>query len=357
MSDGRPEPSLAIHTRGLTKRFGKRSVVDDLDLSVPRGSVYGFLGPNGSGKTTTIRMLLGLSAASAGEITMLGDEMPGRSQAVLPRVGALVEGPAFYPYLSGRANLARFDAADRHTVSATRRARVDAALERVGLSHAATKHTTAYSLGMKQRLGIAGALLQPRDILILDEPSNGLDPQGTREVRSLIRSLTEDGTTIFMSSHLLAEVEQLCSHVGVMSGGRLVAQGTLDELRAAGTPHVTVRTPDPAAAQAVLLALGLPETSPLTGAVADTTARATPPAPPSVPALFAPPVPPSAVQGDATGPDVTVVAELTVPGVGAEHVTEALVAAGVRVRGIAVAGATLEERFVALTGEGFDVAG
>jgi ABC-type multidrug transport system ATPase subunit len=350
VSDGDADASLAISTRGLTKRFGKRAVVDALDLRVPRGSVYGFLGPNGSGKTTTIRMLLGLSAASAGEIRMLGEQMPGRAQSVLPRVGALVEGPAFYPYLSGRANLVRYDAADRHTVSATRRARVDAALDRVGLSHAATKHTTAYSLGMKQRLGIANALLQPRDILILDEPSNGLDPQGTREVRSLIRSLTDDGTTIFMSSHLLAEVEQLCTHVGVMSGGRLVAQGTLDELRAAGTPHITVRTPDPAAARAVLLALGLPDVPLTPGSAPASSLVSTPLAPAVSPER-------TAGQGDATRRDVTVVAELTVPGVRPEHVTEALVTAGVRVRGIAVVGATLEERFVALTGEGFDVAG
>jgi ABC-type multidrug transport system ATPase subunit len=326
VTDGTKSP-LAIDTRGLTKRFGKRSAVESLDLRVPRGAVFGFLGPNGSGKTTTIRMLLGLSAASAGEIRMLGEEMPRGALSVLPRVGALVEGPAFYPYLSGTANLHRYDSADRHAPSATRRARVDAALERVGLSHAAGKHTGAYSLGMKQRLGIANALLQPREILILDEPSNGLDPQGTREVRSLIRSLTDDGTTIFMSSHLLAEVEQLCTHVGVMSGGRLVAQGTLDELRAAGTARVQVRTPDPGAASGVLAALGLPLVDPAIGTV------------------------------DVSAADTTVSAELSVPGVLPESVTAALVAAGVRVRGIAVVGASLEERFVALTGEGFDVAG
>jgi ABC-type multidrug transport system ATPase subunit len=322
-----PDSSLAIDTRGLTKRFGKRSAVESLDLRVPRGAVFGFLGPNGSGKTTTIRMLLALSRASAGEIRMLGEEMPRGALSVLPRVGALVEGPAFYPFLSGKANLHRYDSADRHAPSSTRSARVDAALDRVGLSHAAGKHAGAYSLGMKQRLGIANALLQPRDILILDEPSNGLDPQGTREVRSLIRSLTEDGTTIFMSSHLLAEVEQLCSHVAVMSGGRLVAQGTLDELRAAGTARVQVRTPDPGAARAVLASLGLT------------------------------PVDADSSQVDVAAADTTVSAELGVPGVLPETVTAALVAAGVRVRGIAVAGASLEERFVALTGEGFDVAG
>jgi ABC-type multidrug transport system ATPase subunit len=332
VSDGRSDTTLAIDTTALTKRFGKRSAVDALDLRVPRGAVFGFLGPNGSGKTTTIRMLLGLTSASAGEIRMLGEDMPRGALSVLPRVGALVEGPAFYPYLSGRANLHRYDSADRHASSATRRARVDAALDRVGLTHAAGKHAGAYSLGMKQRLGIANALLQPREILILDEPSNGLDPQGTREVRSLIRSLTDDGTTIFMSSHLLAEVEQLCSHVGVMSGGRLVAQGTLDDLRATGVPRVQVVTPDPAAARAVLDALGLPAVDARSG-TGDAGTR------------------------DVAHTETTVSAELSVPGVYPETVTAALVSAGVRVRGIAVVGASLEERFVALTGEGFDVAG
>src|SRR4051812_16324867 len=188
---------LAIETAGLTKAFGKQRAVDSLDLAVPRGSVFGFLGPNGSGKTTTIRMLLGLARATGGEIRMLGESMPTALASVLPRVGALVEGPAIYPFLSGRDNLLRFDAADRHSPTRARRDRVDAALDRVGLGHAASKKAHAYSLGMKQRLGIANALLRPREVLILDEPSNGLDPQGTREVRHLIRSLADDGTTVF----------------------------------------------------------------------------------------------------------------------------------------------------------------
>lgn len=313
----------AIETSGLTKIFGRQRAVDDLDLTVPRGSVFGFLGPNGSGKTTTIRMLLGLAGASSGEIRMLGAPMPGALRSVLPRVGALVEGPAIYPFLSGRANLLRLDAADLHAPSATRRARVDAALDRVGLSHAAQKKAHAYSLGMKQRLGIANALLRPRDLLILDEPSNGLDPQGTREVRSLIRSLAAEGTTVFVSSHLLSEIEQLCSHVAVMSAGRLVAHGTLEELRR-GEVRVTVRTPDAAAAARVLTELNLPLDEPASGDTAGS--------------------------GDS-------VSAVLVDGVLPETVTAALVAAGVRVRGLSVAGETLEERFVALTGEGFDVAG
>jgi len=306
---------LAIETHALSKTFGRQTAVDELELAVPRGSVFGFLGPNGSGKTTTIRMLLGLASATEGEIRVLGREIPDAAADVLPRVGALVEGPAFYPFLSGRENLRRFDTANRHAPSATRSARVDAALDRVGLGHAARKAAHAYSLGMKQRLGLANALLTPRDLLILDEPTNGLDPQGTREVRSLIRSLADEGTTVFLSSHLLAEVEQVCTHVAVMSTGRLVAQGSLDELRAEGSVRIAVRTPDPAEARRVLATLGL------------------------------------APDGD--GDEVA--AELPA-GLEPEVVTEALVRAGVRVRGIAAAGASLEDRFVALTGEGFDVA-
>ena len=227
---------VAVATAGLTKRFGSQTAVDAIDLRVPYGAVYGFLGPNGSGKTTTIRMLLGLVHASAGVIEVLGTAIPGGTSAVLPRVGSLVEGPAFHPYLSGRANLVRLDAADRFADPATSRARIDAALERVGLLAAARKRYRAYSLGMRQRLAIAAALLAPRDLLVLDEPTNGLDPQGTREVRNLIASLAADGATILVSSHLLSEVEQVCSHLGVMRQGRLVAQGTVEEVRSGSGP-------------------------------------------------------------------------------------------------------------------------
>ncbi|GAA4267036.1 ABC transporter ATP-binding protein [Frondihabitans peucedani] len=309
--------SLAIETTALSKSFGRQKAVADLDLAVPSGSVFGFLGPNGSGKTSTIRMLLGLTKASSGEIRMLGRAMPTGLAQVLPRVGALVEGPAFYPFLSGRANLMRLDTADRGAPGATRQARVDAALDRVGLTHAASKKAHAYSLGMKQRLGIAGALLMPRDLLILDEPSNGLDPQGTREVRSLIGSLAGEGTTIFVSSHLLSEIEQMCSHVAVMSAGRLVAQGTLDELRRQGVQRVTVSTVDVDEAARVLVGLGLD------------------------PAV--------------SGTQVT--AELSADSPPPERLNRLLVESGVGVRGFAVAGASLEDRFVDLTGEGFDVAG
>ncbi len=222
---------LAISTSSLTKQFGSQKAVSGISLSVPRGSVFGFLGPNGSGKTTTIRMLLGLAEASEGEIELLGHPIPKQLEQALPKIGALVEGPAFYPYMSGRNNLIRIDSADRFSDAKTRKKRVDAALERVGLTNASKKKVHAYSLGMKQRLGLANALLKPREILILDEPTNGLDPQGTREVRNLIRSLAAEGITIFVSSHLLSEIEQLCSHLAVMTAGKIVAQGNIQELR------------------------------------------------------------------------------------------------------------------------------
>ncbi|WP_445156118.1 ATP-binding cassette domain-containing protein [Arthrobacter sp. Hor0625] len=321
---------MSIETRGLSKRFGRQLAVDGIDLAVPRGSVFGFLGPNGSGKTTTIRILLGLAAASGGSVRVLGQEMPRQLRTVLPRVGALVEGPAFYPFLSGAANLQRFDAADPDAPTRTRQARVRTALERVGLAHAADKKVRAYSLGMKQRLGIANALLAPRELLVLDEPTNGLDPQGTREVRHLVRSLAADGATVFVSSHLLAEVEQICTHAAIMSAGRLVAQGALAELRQAGQPRVRLVTPDPGGAAAVLARFGLtsdgggfnggsPGNAP-DGAVL----RARLPAGPDTPAP--------------------------------ETLVAALVAEGVRVRGFTVEQGSLEDRFVELTGEGFDVA-
>ena len=317
---------LAVSTRSLTKRFGKQLAVDGVDLEVPQGSVFGFLGPNGSGKTTTIRMLLGLAKPTSGEVAVLGASMPEAANSVLPRVGALVEGPAFYGFLSGAANLKRLDTADRHAAGGTRSARVDAALDRVGLTHAAGKKVKAYSLGMKQRLGIANALLMPRDLLVLDEPTNGLDPQGTREVRNLVRSLASDGTTVVVSSHLLAEIEQMCTHAAVMSAGHLLAQGTLDEVRHVGKPLLVLETPDAETAWAVLGRFGIvPDDRPqLAGAE-----RAAP---------------------------GTLRAQLADESVAAEDIVAALVAGGVRVRGFSVQEASLEDRFVALTGEGFEVA-
>ncbi|NTW41333.1 MAG: ATP-binding cassette domain-containing protein, partial [Cellulomonadaceae bacterium] len=219
-------PVPAVRTEGLTKRFGSGQVaVDGIDLTVPRGAVYGFLGPNGSGKTTTIRMLLGLVRPTSGQAWLLGEPMPDAGRRVLPRVGVLVEGPAFQPYLSGKDNLARLDASDATADPRTSRRRRGEALERVGLAAAATKPYRQYSLGMKQRLGLAAALLQPRELLVLDEPTNGLDPQGTREVRTLVRELADAGTTVLVSSHLLSEIEQVCTHIGIMGRGRLLLQG------------------------------------------------------------------------------------------------------------------------------------
>jgi ABC-2 type transport system ATP-binding protein len=307
----------AIATSELTKRFrGGQLAVDHIDLAVPHGSVYGFLGPNGSGKTTTIRMLLGLAFPTSGTATLLGVPMPDGATKVLHRVGSLVEGPAFYPFLTGTANLARYDAADRSADPATAKSRIAAALDRVGLTAAAGKRYRHYSLGMKQRLAIAAGLLQPRDLIILDEPTNGLDPQGTREVRALIRQIAADGITVFVSSHLLAEVEQICTHVGVMRTGQLVFQGSLPELRRTGAARVTVHTADAEAAAKVLAALDLADPQATSGEA-------------------------SAVLGDASP----------------EQVCAELVQAGIGVRGFAVTSPSLEDLFVGLTGEGFDVSG
>jgi ABC-type multidrug transport system ATPase subunit len=233
-----------IRTRGLTKRYKALRAVDAIDLEVAEGDVYGFLGANGSGKTTTVRMLLGLVLPTSGETEILGKPMPAARQVVLPRIGALVEAPGSYPHLSGRANLALLDAtgADRSSAQ-ERRARISHVLEQVGLDPADRRPTRAYSLGMRQRLGLAAALMRRPQLLVLDEPTNGLDPQGIQEIRQLLLDLNRHGTTIFLSSHLLAEVEQMCTRVGVLDRGRLVLQERLDVLLRP-TGLVEVRTPD-----------------------------------------------------------------------------------------------------------------
>ncbi|MFF8283884.1 ABC transporter ATP-binding protein [Streptomyces albus] len=313
----RDDDSAVISTRGLTKRYrGGQLAVDTLDLTVPRGSVFGFLGPNGSGKTTTIRMLLGLIEPTGGTAHVLGAPMPGSVRQVLPRIGALIEGPALYGFLSGRDNLLRYDAADPTADPGTRGARVGRALERVGLSAAAGRKARTYSLGMKQRLGLAAALLQPRELLVLDEPTNGLDPQGMREIRSLVRELSGDGITVFLSSHLLDEIEQVCTHAAVMHRGRLVTQGTVAELSAGARGRLTVTTPDPGDAARVLKEHGV------TDLVTDG----------------------EEVTGDPPPGDPAVL-------------NAALVRSGVRVRAFGLRRVSLEDAFVSLTGEGFDVAG
>jgi ABC-2 type transport system ATP-binding protein len=308
--------SAAITSAGLTKRFGSQVAVDDVQLNVPTGSVFGFLGPNGSGKTTTIRMLLGLVFPTSGSYQLLGQDPADLAGGALERVGALVEGPAFHPYLSGPANLARLDAADRSTSPRTAWRRIAEALERVGLQAAGSKRYRNYSLGMRQRLGIAAALLRPRELLVLDEPTNGLDPQGTREVRSLISELGREGVTVFLSSHLLSEVAQVCTDVGVMSAGRLVWQGPLAALAAQQQVRARVSTGDPDAAAEVLRRQGLTE-----------------------------------VGVEAAG------ASGVLGGQAPEAVVAALVAAGVGVREFKIERPDLEEVFVGLTGEGFDVSG
>jgi ABC-2 type transport system ATP-binding protein len=232
-----------IRTHGLTKAFGPLTAVDGVDLDVREGDVYGFLGANGSGKTTTVRMVLGLVLATKGTIELFGESMPAAASTVLPRVGALVEGPAAYPHLSGRVNLATFDAAGRRGKGPDRRGRITGALEQVGLDPGDRRPVRTYSLGMRQRLGLAAALLRRPPLLVLDEPTNGLDPQGIREIRELLVALNASGTTIFLSSHLLAEIEQMCTRVGVLDRGRLVLQEQLDTLTAP-TGRIRVRTPD-----------------------------------------------------------------------------------------------------------------
>jgi ABC-2 type transport system ATP-binding protein len=237
----------AIVTHRLTKRFGGLVAVDHIDLDVRVGDRYGFLGPNGSGKTTTVRMLLGLVYPTSGEVQLLG----GPLSRALARVGALVEAPAAYGHLPARANLELFDAAGPGAPKSTRRARIDDVLELVGLGGVGRKPVKAFSLGMRQRLGLAAALLRKPDLLVLDEPSNGLDPQGIHEVRELLARLNAEGTTVFMSSHLLAEVEALCNRVGVLDQGRLVVQDDIDALRRP-TGRIVLRSPDVASAAALL---------------------------------------------------------------------------------------------------------
>jgi ABC-type multidrug transport system ATPase subunit len=231
-----------IVTEDLVKRYGKVTAVNGVSLDVREGDRYGLLGPNGSGKTTLVRMLLALAYATSGSITVLGKPVPRRAHEVLAEVGAMVEAPAAYPHLSGRSNLMLFDAAGPGGARRTRKARVGEALERVGLGGIDRRPVKAYSLGMRQRLGLAAALLRSPRLLILDEPTNGLDPRGIREIRDLMTELNEAGTTVFLSSHLLAEVEQFCTRVGVMDRGRLVLQETLTDLRAP-TGLVSVTTP------------------------------------------------------------------------------------------------------------------
>ena len=241
------ENDLVIQTNGLTKRFGKNVAVDNLSMEVRRGRVYGLLGPNGSGKTTTMGMLLGLLRPTAGNFSLFGSTV-GHEES-LRRIGAVIETPAFYPYLSGRGNLAYFQLISGRGAPSE----LDELLASVGLAGRGDDRFRTYSLGMKQRLGIAYALLGDPDLVFLDEPTNGLDPEGMIEVRELIRSLGDGNRTVLLSSHLLHEVEQVCNSVTILGKGRLIAQGEVAELvRSRGREQVRLRTTDDGKAHAIL---------------------------------------------------------------------------------------------------------
>ncbi|HEY1572879.1 MAG TPA: ABC transporter ATP-binding protein [Pseudonocardiaceae bacterium] len=241
-----------IRTTALTKRYGSTVAVNEVGVTVREGDRYGFLGPNGSGKTTLARMLLGLVYPTSGEIELLGQPVPRRVRDVLPSIGALVEGPAAIPHLSGRTNLSIIDSAGPRTGGRRdRRDRIEESLRQVGLGGIDGRPVRAYSLGMRQRLGLAAALVRRPRLLILDEPTNGLDPRGIKEIRELLLALNRGGTTVFMSSHLLSEVDELCDRVGIVDRGRLVLQEDLATLRAP-TGRVVVDTEDPADAVALL---------------------------------------------------------------------------------------------------------
>jgi ABC-2 type transport system ATP-binding protein len=240
---------IAIQTQGLSKRFGERVALESIDLSVPRGCAFGFLGPNGAGKTTLIRMLLGLAEPTSGTMRLLGHDLPGGRAAALARVGAIVEEPRFHGHLTGRENL------HVHAAARDRAAhdRVDGALQRVGLGRRGDDKVKGYSLGMRQRLGIARCLLCDPELLILDEPVNGLDPAGILEFRGLIRSFVDEGRTVWLSSHLLDEVQKTCDVAAIVDNGRVVAQGTIAALTGGGARSIDVVATPPARAAGLLV--------------------------------------------------------------------------------------------------------
>ncbi|HEY5520494.1 MAG TPA: ATP-binding cassette domain-containing protein [Candidatus Limnocylindrales bacterium] len=247
---------LALATRGLRKSYGSHVALDGLDLSVPTGTVYGFLGPNGAGKTTTMRLLTGLIHPDAGSIDLLGRPFGRRDRHRLYDVGALIEAPSFYPFLSGRQNLREL-AANGAPVP---HGRVEELLELTGLKDRAGDKVSTYSLGMKQRLGIAAALLSDPQLLLLDEPANGLDPAGIVAMRETLRHLASLGKTVFVSSHLLAEMQQMADVIGIIAAGRLVREGPMEQLlNAEGVVRIRVRSDDIAAATAALAPLAGPE--------------------------------------------------------------------------------------------------
>jgi ABC-2 type transport system ATP-binding protein len=239
---------FVVETDGLTKRFGEITAVDLVHLRVPRGSAFGYLGPNGAGKTTLIRMLLGLTEASEGQMTVLGRPVPAERGQALARVGAIVEEPRFYGHMTGRQNLYAVAAARGSAAAAL----IEPALDRVGLTARGDDRVATYSMGMRQRLGIAACLLADPELLILDEPMNGLDPAGILEFRGMIRSFVEEGRTVVLSSHLLDEVEKTCDAVAIVDHGRVIVQGSIAELAGGGTHRLVVATGDNERARALL---------------------------------------------------------------------------------------------------------
>jgi ABC-2 type transport system ATP-binding protein len=263
ISFDRPSGGWAVEAHGLTKRFGSNVAVDDVELRVPRGYAFGYLGPNGAGKTTLIRTLLGLTRADGGTMTLLEIPVPAERSRALARVGAIVDEPRFHPHLTGRDNL-RLLAAAR---GGDARQRIGPSLERVGLAERADDKVASYSLGMRQRLGVASCLLADPQLLILDEPMNGLDPAGMHQMREMIISLADEGRTVVLSSHLLDEVERTCDAVAIVDRGRVIRQGPIEELtRGADAGSVQVDCADPARAARVIDEAGIAAGTSLTDA-------------------------------------------------------------------------------------------
>ena len=243
----------AVETHGLTKRFGDNVAVNDVELLVPRGCAFGYLGPNGAGKTTLIRVLLGLTHADAGTMSLLGFSVPRRRDLALARVGAIVDEPRFHGHLTGRQNLQILAAAREHAA----KDRIEASLERVGMAQRADDRVSKYSMGMRQRLGVAACLLGDPELLILDEPMNGLDPAGMHEMRDMIQSLVAEGRTVMLSSHLLDEVERTCDAVAIVDNGKVIRQGPIAELLAGASMEVNVECSSPERARTILAATAL----------------------------------------------------------------------------------------------------
>ncbi|QKG85851.1 ATP-binding cassette domain-containing protein [Kroppenstedtia pulmonis] len=232
---------MIVKTTGLTRRYGKTTVVDQVNMHIQRGEIYGFLGPNGAGKTTTIRMLLGLIHPTSGEVEIFGESLKQKRISILKKVGSLVESPSYYGHLSGRDNLE----VSRRLLGVSRQ-RIDQVLEMVRLTHAADKKVKQYSLGMKQRLGIAAALLSDPELLILDEPTNGLDPAGIHEIREFIVEMPKAyGVTVLVSSHLLSEIDQMATQVGIIDKGKMIFQGDIQTLRQQSRPQIRLGVGDP----------------------------------------------------------------------------------------------------------------